>query len=213
MKSQVKKATPWASQCTLRLSYRTALQVLEVKGYTSKSASWLPTRIPTPVLNIQSLTTKGQIEIVFRVEIDPSLGSKLTCVFSNCSCMIDSKANQQSKFLTGSSKMAQKFSVGALVFKDLVTPSSTSQVPSVKWAVYLSLCPVCFTEIQCLFSNSTCTVRCQRGRSLQLPPQRLVIMMQWPKSKLSLAEGKHTQVEVVCFLWCVDVFACWHLTT
>lgn len=72
----------------------------------------------------------------FRFEIDPSLGFKLTCIFSNCSCMIDGKANYQSKFLTGSSKMVQKFSVGALVFKDLITPSSTSQVLSVKWAVY-----------------------------------------------------------------------------
>lgn len=50
-------------------------------------------------------------------------------VFSNCSCMIDGKVTDQSKFLTGTSKMVQKFSVGALIFKD-VASTSASQVLS-----------------------------------------------------------------------------------
>lgn len=42
--------------------------------------------------------------------------------------MIDGKLNEQSKFLTGASKMSQKFSIGAFVFKDMVSSSSSSQV-------------------------------------------------------------------------------------
>ncbi|KAG7223844.1 hypothetical protein INR49_026527, partial [Caranx melampygus] len=57
---------------------------------------------------------------------DPNSSPKYS-VLDNQGCMMDSKANQQSKFLTGSSKMVQKFCVGALIFKDLLTPSSTSQ--------------------------------------------------------------------------------------
>lgn len=49
-------------------------------------------------------------------------------VLSNCSCMVDGKVTGQSKFLSGSSKMVQKFSVGSLIFKNAVSTSSSSQV-------------------------------------------------------------------------------------
>lgn len=49
-------------------------------------------------------------------------------VLSNRRCMTDGKVTEQSKFLSGASKMVQKFSVGALVFKDMVSTSSSSQV-------------------------------------------------------------------------------------
>lgn len=39
--------------------------------------------------------------------------------------MVDGKVSYQSKFLTGSSKMVQKFSVGALIFKDQASTSSS----------------------------------------------------------------------------------------
>lgn len=51
-------------------------------------------------------------------------------ILSNCSCMIDGKATELSKFLPCTPNMAQKFSVGALVFKDQVSTSSSSQVLS-----------------------------------------------------------------------------------
>lgn len=44
--------------------------------------------------------------------------------------MIDGKVTDQSKFLTGTSKMVQKFSVGALTFQQTVPTSSSSQVRS-----------------------------------------------------------------------------------
>ncbi|XP_041838382.1 zona pellucida sperm-binding protein 3 [Melanotaenia boesemani] len=44
-------------------------------------------------------------------------------VIANQGCMIDGKLSMQSKFLAGDSKMVQKFSVGAFIFKD---SSSTS---------------------------------------------------------------------------------------
>ncbi|KAM8771514.1 zona pellucida sperm-binding protein 3 [Acanthopagrus schlegelii] len=49
-------------------------------------------------------------------------------VIDNQGCMIDSKVTVLSKFLTGTSKMVQKFSVGALIFKDTASTSSTRQL-------------------------------------------------------------------------------------
>lgn len=46
--------------------------------------------------------------------------------------MIDGKLTEQSKFLTGASKMTQRFSVGSFIFKDMASTSSSSQVLSVK---------------------------------------------------------------------------------
>lgn len=46
-------------------------------------------------------------------------------VLSNCSCMVDGKVTTQSKFLPCSSKMAQKFTVGSLIFKDMASTSSS----------------------------------------------------------------------------------------
>ncbi|KAM7009831.1 zona pellucida sperm-binding protein 3 [Tautogolabrus adspersus] len=57
---------------------------------------------------------------------NPNSSPKYT-VIDNHGCMIDSKLTEQSKFLTGDSKMAQKFSVGALIFKDSVSSSSSTQ--------------------------------------------------------------------------------------
>ncbi|CAJ1052664.1 zona pellucida sperm-binding protein 3 [Xyrichtys novacula] len=57
---------------------------------------------------------------------DPNSSPKYT-VIDNQGCMIDSKLTDQSKFLTGNSKTMQKFSIGALVFKDSVSSSSSSQ--------------------------------------------------------------------------------------
>ncbi|XP_041789519.1 zona pellucida sperm-binding protein 3 [Chelmon rostratus] len=48
-------------------------------------------------------------------------------VIDNQGCMIDGKVTDQSKFLTGTSKMVQKFSVGALTFQQTVPTSSSSQ--------------------------------------------------------------------------------------
>ncbi|CAK6962868.1 zona pellucida sperm-binding protein 3 [Scomber scombrus] len=53
--------------------------------------------------------------------------NQLYTVIDNQGCMIDGKMNKQSKFLTGDSKMTQKFTVGAFVFKDLLTSGSTTQ--------------------------------------------------------------------------------------
>ncbi|KAG8015138.1 Zona pellucida sperm-binding protein 3 [Nibea albiflora] len=49
-------------------------------------------------------------------------------VIDNQGCMVDSKVSYQSKFLSGSSKMVQKFSVGALIFKDQASTSSSKQL-------------------------------------------------------------------------------------
>ncbi|TKS69128.1 Zona pellucida sperm-binding protein 3 [Collichthys lucidus] len=49
-------------------------------------------------------------------------------VIDNQGCMVDGKVSYQSKFLTGSSKMVQKFSVGALIFKDQASTSSSKQL-------------------------------------------------------------------------------------
>ncbi|XP_070781317.1 zona pellucida sperm-binding protein 3 [Enoplosus armatus] len=48
-------------------------------------------------------------------------------VIDNQGCMIDGKMTEQSKFIASASKMVQKFSVGALIFKDKVSTSSSSQ--------------------------------------------------------------------------------------
>ncbi|XP_074485182.1 zona pellucida sperm-binding protein 3 [Sebastes fasciatus] len=57
---------------------------------------------------------------------NPSSDPKYT-VIDNQGCMIDGKATELSKFLPCTPNMAQKFSVGALVFKDQVSTSSSSQ--------------------------------------------------------------------------------------
>ncbi|XP_034543600.1 zona pellucida sperm-binding protein 3 [Notolabrus celidotus] len=57
---------------------------------------------------------------------DPNSNPKYT-VIDNHGCMIDGKLTDQSKFLTGDSKMVQKFSIGALIFKDSISSSSSSQ--------------------------------------------------------------------------------------
>ncbi|XP_063739327.1 zona pellucida sperm-binding protein 3 [Eleginops maclovinus] len=48
-------------------------------------------------------------------------------VIDNHGCMIDSKVSLLSKFITGTSKISQKFSISALIFKDKVSTSSKSQ--------------------------------------------------------------------------------------
>ncbi|KAI4832185.1 hypothetical protein KUCAC02_015160 [Chaenocephalus aceratus] len=48
-------------------------------------------------------------------------------VIDNFGCMIDSKVQLQSKFITGTSKTSQKFGMTALIFKDKVSTSSVSQ--------------------------------------------------------------------------------------
>ncbi|XP_044047435.1 zona pellucida sperm-binding protein 3 [Siniperca chuatsi] len=48
-------------------------------------------------------------------------------VIDNHGCMIDGKVTKQSKFLTCASKMVQKFSVGALIFKGHVSTHASSQ--------------------------------------------------------------------------------------
>lgn len=44
--------------------------------------------------------------------------------------MIDGKLSNESRFLTGASKTAQKFSVGAFIFPDMISSSTSSQVLS-----------------------------------------------------------------------------------
>ncbi|XP_044202142.1 zona pellucida sperm-binding protein 3 [Thunnus albacares] len=58
---------------------------------------------------------------------DPNSSPKYA-IIDNQGCMIDGKLNAQSKFLTGSSKMTQRFSVGAFIFKDTASSSSTQQL-------------------------------------------------------------------------------------
>ncbi|XP_024914509.1 zona pellucida sperm-binding protein 3 [Cynoglossus semilaevis] len=48
-------------------------------------------------------------------------------VINNQGCMVDGKQSHQSKFLTSSSKIVQKFTVGAFIFKDMISTSSFSQ--------------------------------------------------------------------------------------
>ncbi|KAI3352847.1 hypothetical protein L3Q82_019423 [Scortum barcoo] len=57
---------------------------------------------------------------------DPSSNPKYT-VIDNKGCMVDGKVTKQSKFLTGASKMVQKFSVDAMIFKDMASTSSSPQ--------------------------------------------------------------------------------------
>lgn len=130
MNSQDPKHTPWASPCTLRPNSQKQLQKLEIRGFMSTSASWLPHKTTIQILNIQSLTTKGKILNCFQDKLNISLGwlEANVHILSNCSCMIDGKLTGQSKFHTGSSKMVQKFTVGSLIFKDMVSTSSSSQV-------------------------------------------------------------------------------------
>lgn len=61
-------------------------------------------------------------------------------VLSICSCMVDSKVAYQSKFLTSSSKMSQKFTVGSMVFKDKPISSSKTQVQHRSNAIDLHYC-------------------------------------------------------------------------
>ncbi|KAM9857697.1 zona pellucida sperm-binding protein 3 [Aulostomus maculatus] len=58
---------------------------------------------------------------------DPNSTPKYT-VLDNQGCMIDGKVTQLSKFLPGSSKITQKFSVGAFVFKDVLSQSPSQQL-------------------------------------------------------------------------------------
>ncbi|XP_074539952.1 zona pellucida sperm-binding protein 3 [Halichoeres trimaculatus] len=57
---------------------------------------------------------------------DPNSNPKYT-VIDNQGCMIDGKVTSQSKFYTGDSTMVQKFSIGAMVFKDSISSSASSQ--------------------------------------------------------------------------------------
>uniref|UniRef100_UPI0037E88625 zona pellucida sperm-binding protein 3 n=1 Tax=Semicossyphus pulcher TaxID=241346 RepID=UPI0037E88625 len=58
---------------------------------------------------------------------DPNSNPKYA-VIDNQGCMIDGKLTDQSKFITGDSMMVQKFSVGALIFKDSVSTSTSQQL-------------------------------------------------------------------------------------
>uniref|UniRef100_A0A8C4IEI3 Zona pellucida glycoprotein 3c n=1 Tax=Dicentrarchus labrax TaxID=13489 RepID=A0A8C4IEI3_DICLA len=57
---------------------------------------------------------------------DPNSNPKYT-VIDNQGCMIDGVVTGQSKFHSDASKMTQKFSVVALIFKDKISTSSSSQ--------------------------------------------------------------------------------------
>ncbi|XP_030582276.1 zona pellucida sperm-binding protein 3 [Archocentrus centrarchus] len=57
---------------------------------------------------------------------DPDSNPKYTVV-DNQGCMIDSKVMLQSKFLVGSSKMVQRLSVGAVIFKDPASMTSSQE--------------------------------------------------------------------------------------
>ncbi|XP_062244804.1 zona pellucida sperm-binding protein 3 [Platichthys flesus] len=65
-------------------------------------------------------------ECFMTADQSPNSTPKYT-VIKNQGCMIDSKLISQSKFLSGSSKMSQKFQVSAFIFKDRVSTSSVSQ--------------------------------------------------------------------------------------
>lgn len=124
MKSQDPKPTPWASRCTFRPREQT---VLDLRGCTSTSASWQPPKTLLQILNIQSSTTKGKDVKCFsfkNAHISQWFEVNMH-VLSKCSCMIDGKVTVLSKFLTGASKMVQKFSVGSLIFKDTASTLST----------------------------------------------------------------------------------------
>ncbi|XP_038570675.1 zona pellucida sperm-binding protein 3-like [Micropterus salmoides] len=58
---------------------------------------------------------------------DPNSNPRYT-VIDNQGCMIDGKENEQSRFLAGASEMVQKFSLGALIFKNGVSASSSQQL-------------------------------------------------------------------------------------
>uniref|UniRef100_A0A3Q2Q399 Zona pellucida glycoprotein 3c n=1 Tax=Fundulus heteroclitus TaxID=8078 RepID=A0A3Q2Q399_FUNHE len=60
------------------------------------------------------------------VSQDPYSHPRYT-VINNQGCMIDSKKSGQSKFLSGDSKMVQKFSMGAFVFQESAATASEQQ--------------------------------------------------------------------------------------
>lgn len=50
--------------------------------------------------------------------------------------MIDGKVTDQSKFLAGASKKTQRFSIGAFIFKDMVSSQTSTQVGPQKLQIY-----------------------------------------------------------------------------
>ncbi|XP_060941286.1 zona pellucida sperm-binding protein 3 [Limanda limanda] len=84
----------------------------------------------------------------------PSSNPKYT-VIGNQGCMIDSKLIAQSKFLSGSSKMSQKFQVSAFIFKDRVSTSSGLQQLYMHCEVTMGESPPSPSSKACNYDSAT----------------------------------------------------------
>ncbi|XP_053275483.1 zona pellucida sperm-binding protein 3 [Pleuronectes platessa] len=93
-------------------------------------------------------------ECFMTADQSPNSQPKYT-VIANRGCMIDSKLISQSKFLSGSSKMSQRFQVSAFIFKDMVSTSSVSQQLYMHCEVTLGVSPPSPSSKACNYDSAT----------------------------------------------------------
>ncbi|XP_010732496.2 zona pellucida sperm-binding protein 3 [Larimichthys crocea] len=120
------KALQPKSSFTLTPQDASGIEVTGTKTFTLGQPMYFEAKKPDGTA--QSGLQRLYINKCFMTASQDSNANPKYTVIDNQGCMVDGKVSYQSKFLTGSSKMVQKFSVGALIFKDQASTSSSKQL-------------------------------------------------------------------------------------
>ncbi|XP_058495580.1 zona pellucida sperm-binding protein 3 [Solea solea] len=100
-------------------------EITGTKTYTLGQLMYFMVKTPDPTA--KSGNTRIYVNKCFMTPTQNPSSSTRHIVISNQGCMVDGKETAQSKFLTSSSKLIQKFTVAAFVFTESLSTSGTSK--------------------------------------------------------------------------------------